>query len=74
VQGRLVHVSPFFADLDHASGVVPTIAGEVEIAWKHRADGIDLTVNAPSAVEVRFEPSDPHEKVNFILKRSPASL
>ena len=73
VEGKTVHVSPSFAGLNHASGLVPTIAGEVEIAWTHRADAVDLTVHAPPAVEVRFEPIDPHEKVRFMLKRQPVS-
>ncbi|GEM_PF-2674036 len=70
VVGKTVRLSPCFAGLERASGVAPTPAGDVKIAWARGPKGIDLKVAAPPTVDVRFEPRDPKEPVRFRLERS----
>lgn len=63
VEGRTVRLSPVFAGLDNASGVVPTPSGDVQVKWTRRPKCIRLTVHAPEGVKVRFEPVDLKERV-----------
>ncbi len=69
VEGALVRLSPAFSGLDHASGIVPTIAGDVQIGWQRQEHAIDLTAQAPPGVKVRFEPVEPDETVRFVLRQ-----
>lgn len=68
VEGKRVVISPCFARLASAKGVVPTTGGDVQISWRRRGKAIDLAVKAPKAVTVCFEPLNNKEKVNFRLE------
>jgi len=61
-------VPPYFGKLTSAKVVVPTIAGDVRIAWHRRGREINLEVKAPKSVTVLFTPVSKKEKINFRLK------
>jgi hypothetical protein len=69
VEGKRITISPWFGKLPSARGVVPTVAGDVQIAWRRRGKEIDLQVKAPKAVQVIFKPVNDRERVNYRLLR-----
>jgi hypothetical protein len=69
VEGKTVRLSPCFAGLEQAPGVVPTASGDVRISWTRRPDGVLLKVAAPRAVHIRLEPQDADTKVRPDLRR-----
>jgi hypothetical protein len=69
VEGKTVRLSPRFAGLAHAAGVVPTPAGDVSISWVRGPRGLEVRVVAPRMVRIRFEPCDSNETVQFHIER-----
>ncbi|MFA7160809.1 MAG: alpha-L-rhamnosidase C-terminal domain-containing protein, partial [Kiritimatiellia bacterium] len=69
VEGRRVTIAPWFGNLAFAKGVIPTLAGGVQIAWRRRGKEVELDVKAPKTVEIIFKPRDEREKINFLLKQ-----
>ena len=69
VEGRRVTIAPWFGNLAFAKGVIPTVAGDVQIDWHRRGEEIDLEVKAPKTVQVIFKPANDREKINFRLKQ-----
>jgi hypothetical protein len=65
VEGHRVRLDPQFGTLDHAEGVMPTLAGDVHISWHRTAKGILLRARAPKTVEVALAPSTRKKTVAF---------
>ncbi len=49
---RSVRVRPLPGGLEWAEGAVPTPHGDLRVAWKRSASGLDLRVDAPPGVEI----------------------
>jgi hypothetical protein len=46
-----IRVAPQPADLDWARGVVPTVRGDVSVAWERRDEELHLDVTLPDGIE-----------------------
>jgi hypothetical protein len=50
-------VRPDLAGLDHAQGVVPTLAGDVEVRLERAGDGFVAAIHAPAGVPLELAPA-----------------
>ena len=46
-------LAPQPADLDWARGVVPTVRGDIEVAWERRGDEVAMDITVPEGAEAR---------------------
>lgn len=53
---RRFRVAPQFADLTEASGVFPTVRGDIRVAWRRDDTGADLEVELPDGTQGEFVP------------------
>jgi len=51
---RRLRVSPKPADLSFASGVFPTVLGDLEVAWERAAAGIELELVVPAGAQAEL--------------------
>jgi len=51
---RRLRVSPKPADLSFASGLLPTVLGDVEVAWQRAAGGIELELVVPAGAQAEL--------------------
>ena len=65
-------VEPYPADLTWARGVIPTVHGDVSIAWKREGSSFELTVTAPMKAVVELSvPAKSLETTRLTSKAKP---
>jgi len=48
-------LAPHPLDLQHASGIFPTVRGDIHVAWQHHADGIGLEATVPDGTTAELQ-------------------
>lgn len=64
---RKFRIRPWAGRLNEASGDIVTPHGNIHVAWKKTAQGLDLRVNCPSGLECVLEPWEEYPVTTFTL-------
>lgn len=72
VQGRVVTLSPSFGSFSEASGVIPTVAGDVAVLWRRQGNTVQLFVRAPRPLKVHYvpRPGEAGVRVAYVRRQS----
>jgi hypothetical protein len=59
-----LRIAPQPVDLDWARGVVPTVRGDVDVAWQPDGESLQMDVTVPDGVEALIHPPPGYERPN----------
>jgi alpha-L-rhamnosidase len=65
--GTAFEISPWLDDLQFAQGAMMTPRGPVSVAWKIAEGRLEVSVDAPEDVEIRWAPNTSHEGLEIQL-------
>ncbi len=68
--GKKFKISPFFGNLEFASGVRPTVRGRIEVAWrKTDVHHVVIKVKAPAEIELEYAYNGSHDNLTVTMER-----
>jgi hypothetical protein len=65
--GRTVAISPRLNGLTWAKGATATVRGDVTVAWEVSEEVLNIDVDAPEGIILRFEPNETHAGLTVVF-------